>query len=115
RMPVPPIELNASLPPAVSEIVLTALNKDPAARFQTAGAFLNALRNVQGEVGFGAGTAPAVHQAPQPTGLRLTAVPMPPAPAPTQFTGAQPPFGDSLRAMTAVQGSTSQPPPPAPH
>jgi serine/threonine protein kinase len=45
-MPEPPIKLNPSLPPALSEIIITALAKDPSHRFQNAEAFRNALRNV---------------------------------------------------------------------
>ena len=101
RPPVPPVQLNASLPPAVSEIILVALAKEPKDRFQTAGAFLNALRNVQQEVGFGAGTAPS---APA-TGLRMTAMPSPPPPSRVFVPGSAAPLGDSLRNMTAMQGT----------
>ncbi|WP_058186645.1 serine/threonine protein kinase [Terracidiphilus gabretensis] len=45
--PVPLIEVNPSLPVALNEIVLTAMAKDPAARFQSADAFRNALRSVR--------------------------------------------------------------------
>jgi eukaryotic-like serine/threonine-protein kinase len=44
--PQPPIELNLSLPPALNNIIMTALGKDPAVRFQTADAFRNALRSL---------------------------------------------------------------------
>ena len=42
--PRPPIEINPSLPPQLNAIILTALAKDPAARFQNADAFRNALK-----------------------------------------------------------------------
>jgi eukaryotic-like serine/threonine-protein kinase len=45
--PQPPIELNPSLPPALNEIIMTALAKEPSHRFQNAVAFRNALQNVK--------------------------------------------------------------------
>jgi len=44
--PQPPIELNAALPAALNDIVLTALAKDPSARFQSADAFRDAVCNL---------------------------------------------------------------------
>jgi len=46
--PRPPVELQPGIPPALNEIILVAIAKDPAARFQTAAAFRNALSNVRG-------------------------------------------------------------------
>jgi len=43
RDPVPPVEVNPSLPRAISDAILRALAKDPAHRFQTAGDFQAAL------------------------------------------------------------------------
>jgi serine/threonine protein kinase len=42
--PQPPIEINPSLSPQLNAIILTALAKDPADRFQNADAFRNALK-----------------------------------------------------------------------
>ncbi len=47
EMPKPPIELQPGLPPALNEIILMAIAKDPGQRFQSADAFRNALSNVQ--------------------------------------------------------------------
>jgi serine/threonine protein kinase len=44
--PKPPVELHPGLPPALNEIILMAIAKDPAQRFQTADAFRNALSSV---------------------------------------------------------------------
>ena len=44
--PQPPVEMNPQLPAALSEIILCALQKDPANRFQNAQAVHNALRQV---------------------------------------------------------------------
>ena len=43
QVPVPPIELNPSVPARISAIILKALAKDPAARFQSAKEFQAAL------------------------------------------------------------------------
>jgi eukaryotic-like serine/threonine-protein kinase len=44
--PQPPVEVRPDLPVALSQIILMALEKDPAKRFQTADAFRNALKSV---------------------------------------------------------------------
>ena len=44
--PLPPVELNQQLPQALSDLILCALAKDPANRFQNAQAVSNALRQV---------------------------------------------------------------------
>ena len=41
-----PSELDPSLPPSLDEVVMVALAKDPAERFQTAAAFINALSSL---------------------------------------------------------------------
>jgi serine/threonine-protein kinase len=45
--PKPPVELQPGLPAALNEIILMAIAKDPAHRFQTADAFRNALSNAR--------------------------------------------------------------------
>jgi serine/threonine-protein kinase len=45
--PKPPLQLNPGLPPLLNDVILTALAKDPAQRFQTADAFRKALETVQ--------------------------------------------------------------------
>jgi hypothetical protein len=47
EMPKPPIELQPGLPPALNEIILMAIAKDPGQRFQSADALRNALANVR--------------------------------------------------------------------
>src|SRR4029077_5577886 len=44
--PRAPVDLQPGLPPALNQIILIAIEKDPAKRFQTATAFRNALNNV---------------------------------------------------------------------
>ncbi len=84
--PQPPIELNAALPPALNNIVLTALAKDPAARFQSAEAFRDALRTLNME------PAATLIQPPAPAHEQLfaptAAQPQPDVPSPS----ADPPF-----------------------
>jgi eukaryotic-like serine/threonine-protein kinase len=106
RTPEPPVEMNPKLPAAVNDTILYALNKDPATRFQSAGEFLEALRAVQEEVGYGTVTAPAP---PPRTNLRMTSLPIPPAATQPSFPADMPPLGDSLR-LTALQRSATDPP-----
>ena len=46
QQPPSPISLRTDLPPALNEIILMAMAKDPADRFQSADAFCNALKSV---------------------------------------------------------------------
>jgi len=47
KTPVPPIQLDPGLPPALNEIILMAMAKDAGSRFQSAAAFQNALESVK--------------------------------------------------------------------
>jgi eukaryotic-like serine/threonine-protein kinase len=53
----PPIELRPDLPPAISQLILMAIAKDPARRFQSADAFATAIKCVVPQL---AGTAAAM-------------------------------------------------------
>jgi serine/threonine-protein kinase len=75
--PPPPIQLDPSLPPALSEIILMSLEKDPAQRFQSADAFRAALLSVRGSV-----PAPAQPPVPMVTSAAAAAVVAPPPPPP---------------------------------
>jgi len=48
KAPVPPIQIDPKLPQMLNDVILMSVLKDPNARFQTAGAFRNALGNVTG-------------------------------------------------------------------
>ena len=50
QTPKPPIEIRSDLPAALNEIILMAIAKDPAERFQSADAFRNALKSVSGSL-----------------------------------------------------------------
>lgn len=51
KLPKPPIQVRPDMPPALNELVLTAMAKDPAQRFQSADAFRNALNSVRRTMG----------------------------------------------------------------
>ena len=51
EIPRQPVELKPDLPVAVSRIIVMAMEKEPAQRFQSADAFRNALHSVAGELG----------------------------------------------------------------
>lgn len=53
EVPREPVELKPDLPVAVSRIIVMAMEKEPAQRFQSADAFRNALHSVAGELGVG--------------------------------------------------------------
>jgi tRNA A-37 threonylcarbamoyl transferase component Bud32 len=50
QSPKPPAELQPDLPPAVNDLILTAMAKEPTHRFQSAKAFRAAVNNLQAEV-----------------------------------------------------------------
>jgi len=80
--PRPPIEVNADLPESLNEIILMAMSKEPARRFQSADAFRNALKNVTASLGTKGATVPlAAPPLPGPgsPAAGAPAVQMPPA------------------------------------
>ncbi|MGA2328683.1 MAG: protein kinase [Bryobacteraceae bacterium] len=110
QQPVPPIQLDPTLPPGLDEVILTAIQKDPADRFQTAQAFRGALESVKQSLAPPVGEKPAVGaaaaappvMAPTQTGGVLR---QPPAPAP-QATPVPP------APMPAAPYAAPAPPPP---
>ena len=101
--PKPPVELHPGLPAALNEIILMAIAKDPAQRFQTADAFRNALSSVPV-----AAPTPAMLEAT--TVDSLAALPnMPAAPAATPAAPVA-----ALKSSTPPPSPTPMPmPPPA--
>jgi serine/threonine-protein kinase len=94
KVPVPPVSLDPSLPQALNDLILMSVAKDPNARFQTAGAFRNALAAVAAtlKAPTEAMAAPPPALAPPPPALSLTPPP-PPARAPFATSNPQvPPF-----------------------
>jgi hypothetical protein len=96
KTPVSPSSINPEVPPELDDIILKSMSKDPAARFQNAGQFLTALRNLQPSAGMGEPilspppAAPA--QAPE---LRRTT-------PPTGPTATVPPPEEATRSITAA-------------
>jgi serine/threonine-protein kinase len=81
--PKPPIELQQGLPPALNEIILMAIAKDPAQRFQTADAFRNALGSVVVPAGVIAAGAPVVSPDAVTATLNVPVIPAAAASTPT--------------------------------
>jgi serine/threonine-protein kinase len=84
--PAPPISIDPNLPKLLNDVILMAVEKDVATRFQTAKAMRNALGNVAASLGAPVHPSPLVATAPiaasaMPT-APLTAQPAPPPPAP---------------------------------
>lgn len=93
-MPPPPIQLDPRVPKPLNDIILTAIAKDPAQRFQSAGALRAALESVQAQL---MGYQPAAPQ-PQPAyAAPEPAAAMPAAPPPRQ--------GSSKRLVYMIAGS----------
>ncbi len=76
EMPKPPVELHPGLPAALNEIILMAIAKDPAQRFQTADAFRNALSSVPVS---DPAPAPGALDAPTVDSMELPNLPVSPA------------------------------------
>ncbi len=85
--PQPPIEVNAALPKPLSDIIMTALAKEPMQRFQTAEAFRNALESIR------------ERPAAQPNLSKAVTQPMPP---PAAQAGAAPRKRGLWMALGAV-------------
>jgi serine/threonine protein kinase len=81
--PMPPAEVNPLLPSALSDLILCAMAKDPASRFQNAQAVSNALGHVAGARGPVSKT-PEVPFVP----VAMPSVPQPMAPPPSAHRGA---------------------------
>lgn len=98
--PPPPIEINPSLPSALNEVILTALQKDPALRFQNAEAFRKVLESVAGTEAADATRVISETERPIATTVRSTAAAVPPvyaaAPAAVQPQAQKKPGRRSL-------------------
>jgi serine/threonine-protein kinase len=103
QTPRPPVELRPGLPPGLNEIIMTAIAKVPADRFQSADAFQNAIASVRGTLG---GTATGMKPAPS----------MPSAPA--SATAVMTPVGSTASNaptwMNTVAGTAAAPAPASP-
>jgi len=78
EVPKPPLALQPGLSPALNEIILMAIAKDPAARFQSADAFRNAVN--QAQLSSGVQIAAPSKLKPAPAATTVAAVPLHDAP-----------------------------------
>lgn len=99
QQPLPPIELDPRMPPGLNEIILVALRKNAAERFQTADAFKTALNSLRPAAGR---SAPAAM--PSPVAAAPTESLRSPVMAPPQ-TQATPAVASGKRAIYVVAGS----------
>ena len=102
--PQPPIELNSALPPQLNAIILKALAKDPAERFQTADTFRDALKP------FCTASQPDLAARPDPT-LSTFAAP-PPLPESSDYPPFQPvsmPQPNIASASSSVTRNSNKP------
>lgn len=99
--PVPPIEKLPQLPPVLNDIILMAIAKNAAQRFQTAGAFRNALTSVPLAAAAAATvplTVPTPRPAAAPPPAGATVAPAaPPVPQPVAYS--------SRRGLCMLAGS----------
>lgn len=98
--PKPPIELRSDLSAALNEIILMAIAKDPALRFQSADAFRNALNSAKGAL-----------PAALPVKLSVPAASVIPASATALLENAAPAASIHDAPTAALEAPTPQPQP----
>ena len=126
QTPPEPITLRGDLPAGLNEIIMMAIAKDPANRFQTADAFRAALSSVEVSQ-LPASSTTAVTPTPKPSGAttlvdtphmaRIATTPAPPrtpAPMPTPARAATPmpqtvPAGQAIPVAAAAASATVPP------
>ena len=82
KMPVPPVEVDPRLPQALNDAILMAVAKDPAMRFQTAGAFRMALSSILPSKQAAPAPAPVLQTGPRPASPVITQPVAPAQPMP---------------------------------
>jgi eukaryotic-like serine/threonine-protein kinase len=87
KTPVPPVSIDPSLPELLNDLILMSVAKEPNERFQTAGAFRNALG---GLVGAGAAPTATLPATPPPVPVMPAQPTMPPPPVMTAPMAAAP-------------------------
>jgi eukaryotic-like serine/threonine-protein kinase len=105
--PVPPVQLDPTLPSALSDVILMAIAKDPDQRFQTADAFRKALESVEGQFRSGGSITKVVNGGARAAAAATTAPLRPgqsvPPPVPQQQPQITP--GSSKRGIYMAVGS----------
>jgi len=104
QAPTPPTELQPGLPVALNDVILMAMAKDPAQRFQSADAFRNALKTISDSLG--SQPQEVVSAPPPPAGSvgATAAFQMSPTgrgPAGPAASPAQPPFQPATQPSVA--------------
>jgi len=99
--PVPPIEVNPALSPELNAIVLHALEKDPASRFQTAQEFHDALKALREQ--------PAAHAAAVPVAVPIAVAAVAAVAEPISATSAAFSAAPSVASEPAVAASAAPP------
>jgi serine/threonine-protein kinase len=117
EVPTPPITLRDDLPASLNEIIMMAMAKDPAERFQSADAFRAALKTVPVSPLPAADTTltptPKPGATPKPSSATtLVETPLPPRVS-TVAAGPRPPAPVSTPAPAAPAAAAPQVPPPA--
>jgi serine/threonine-protein kinase len=106
EIPKPPMDVMASLPQALNDLVLVAMAKKPEERFQTADAFRNALKGVKGSL-------PWTNSAAQDGGMSATAYGAGAITAPASQMPTQPQIPQATRpAMNMATMPANVVPPP---
>ncbi len=107
--PKPPVELQPGLPEALNEIILMAISKDPAQRFQSADAFGNAVSSVSMAASAQQGAAVKASEAATAEYAVATA-----APAVTPVTPPKQQVSTPVRTPTDAKTAAAPPPPSVP-
>jgi serine/threonine-protein kinase len=102
--PPPPIQLAPNMPPALSDLIIMSLEKDPARRFQTAEAFRNALIGLTHPAPRAAAAVAASRPAPQASPVPPPAVGAAPKPV-LAATLAEPAAPRSRRGLYMALGA----------
>ena len=105
--PVPLIEVNPDLPVELNDIVLKAMAKDPAARFQNADAMRNALRSLRGTQAASAPVSGAVAAASAVPSATAAASAVPGAVSSASAANEAPKFTPVPQVAPAAQKSKS--------
>ena len=105
QTPVAPVDVVAEVPAELSQIILTAIAKDPGARFQSAAAFRAALVDAFPEIGA------SVRGAPASASGRFAAPPPlpPPVPPPVPSRQAPPDFKSPRLSPAALTQAAPKP------
>jgi serine/threonine-protein kinase len=114
--PPEPITLRSDLPPGLNQIIMMAMAKDPASRFQSADAFRNALKSVPVTALPSTGTTATPTPQPKPGSMTtLLETPVPPHVSTVATPGFTPPAAaaatPAARPATVAAAPSSVPPP----